>query len=295
MHNGHQSIITGAVTSNDGTAIGYSKFGEGPSLVLLHGSLSTSQHLLELGHALADGFTVYIPDRRGRGTSGPIGSGYCLEREVEDLTSLLFKSKARIVFGSGTGGLIVLQALMVYSGLRKAVLYEPPLDMDGSLMETLAPVMRRYERELAKGQMAEALTTVMKGWGMLPNTMVSKLPRFLLARSFKQAMEQEKEDFTPSETALETLIPTQSYDYKLIVESKGMLESHRVAHAEVLLLGGSKSPEILKRSLDRLEDVIPHAKRMEMKGMGHMGPAGHNGEPEKVAEALREFFGPRMQ
>ncbi|MDE3199890.1 MAG: alpha/beta hydrolase [Acidobacteriota bacterium] len=287
------STITGAVTSNDGTAIGYSKFGEGPSLVLLHGSLSSSQHLMELGRALADGFTVYIPDRRGRGTSGPIGSGYCLEREVEDLTAMLFKSQARIAFGVGTGGLILLQALMVYSGLRKIALYEPPLDVDGSLIETLAPVMRRYEKELAKGQMAEALTTVMKGWGMLPNTIVGKLPRFLLERSFKQAMAQEKEEFTPSETALESLIPMQSYDYKLMVESKGTLESYRIAHAEVLLLGGSKTPAMLKNTLDKLENVIPHARRIELKGMGHTGPAGHDGEPDKVAAVLREFFGPR--
>ncbi len=289
------TVIAGAVTSNDGTAIGYSKFGDGPPLVLLHGSLSTSQNLMELGWALADRFTVYIPDRRGRGASGPIGSGYCLEREVEDLTSILFKSSARMVFGAGTGGLIVLQTLMLHSGIRQAAVYEPPMDVDGTLMDVLAPVMRRYEKELAKGQMANALTTVLKGWGMLPNTMVGKLPRFVLARSFKQAMEQEKESNTPSEAALETLVPTQSYDYKLMVESKDKLESHRIAHAEVLLLGGAQSPAMLKNTMIRLESMIPHAKRMELKGMGHTGPTGHDGEPEKVAEALREFFGPRLQ
>ena len=37
------------------------------SVILLHGGVNASQHMMKLGHALADAFTVYLPDRRGRG------------------------------------------------------------------------------------------------------------------------------------------------------------------------------------------------------------------------------------
>jgi pimeloyl-ACP methyl ester carboxylesterase len=61
----------GFVTSADGIRIGYRQLGSGPGVVLLHGGVNGSQHLMRLGIALAGTFTVYIPDRRGCGLSGP--------------------------------------------------------------------------------------------------------------------------------------------------------------------------------------------------------------------------------
>ena len=70
----------GFVASADGTRIGYRQLGSGPGVVLLHGGVNASQHLMRLGSALAGTFTVCIPDRRGRGLSGPIGADYGLHR-----------------------------------------------------------------------------------------------------------------------------------------------------------------------------------------------------------------------
>ena len=64
----------GTVSSADGTQIGYRQLGSGPGLILLHGGVNASQHLMRLGSQLAHTFTVYIPDRRGRGLSGPLGA-----------------------------------------------------------------------------------------------------------------------------------------------------------------------------------------------------------------------------
>jgi pimeloyl-ACP methyl ester carboxylesterase len=63
-------IATGIVVSADGTRIGYRRFGREPSVILLHGGVNASQHMMELGRWHADAFTVYLPDRRGRGMSG---------------------------------------------------------------------------------------------------------------------------------------------------------------------------------------------------------------------------------
>jgi pimeloyl-ACP methyl ester carboxylesterase len=51
----------GFVTSADGTRIGYRQLGGGPGVVLLHGGVNGSQHLMRLGIALAGTFTVYPP------------------------------------------------------------------------------------------------------------------------------------------------------------------------------------------------------------------------------------------
>jgi len=56
--------------------------------------MESSQSHIELAEALADTFTVYVPDRRGRGMSGPFGDGYSVQKEIEDLDALLTKTDA---------------------------------------------------------------------------------------------------------------------------------------------------------------------------------------------------------
>jgi pimeloyl-ACP methyl ester carboxylesterase len=73
-----KSYTTDSVTSKDGTKIGYRQMGSGPGIILLHGGVNASQHLMKLGTSLLDEFTVYIPDRRGRGLSGPISDKYSI-------------------------------------------------------------------------------------------------------------------------------------------------------------------------------------------------------------------------
>ena len=55
--------LTRALTSCDGTVIGYRQFGNGPGVVLLHGDSQSSQNFLTLARAMADQFTLYVPDR----------------------------------------------------------------------------------------------------------------------------------------------------------------------------------------------------------------------------------------
>ncbi|MGP8062370.1 MAG: alpha/beta fold hydrolase [Acidimicrobiales bacterium] len=45
--------------------------GSGPSVVLLHGAGQSSGIFSKLARKLNGEFTVYVPDRRGRGMSGP--------------------------------------------------------------------------------------------------------------------------------------------------------------------------------------------------------------------------------
>jgi len=72
----------------------------------------------------------------------------------------------------------------------------------------------------------------------------------------------------------------------------GKLESFRNVGAEVLLLGGSKSPAYLKAALDALEKVLPHVRRVEFPGLDHAASwnTDRGGKPEPVAQALRRFF-----
>jgi len=73
---------TRTLTSPDGTVIGYRQLGKGPGVVLLHGAGQSSQSFLTLARAMADQFTLYVPDRRGRDMSGPYSKDHGLDNEV---------------------------------------------------------------------------------------------------------------------------------------------------------------------------------------------------------------------
>lgn len=105
-----QSYSTASVTSQDGTTIGYRQMGNGPALILVHGGMQASQNFMRLATALADEFTVHVPDRRGRGLSGTYGNSYSIQRDVEDMEALLDKTGAHQVFGLSSGALIALQS-----------------------------------------------------------------------------------------------------------------------------------------------------------------------------------------
>src|SRR5262245_56092990 len=118
--------ITGLVTSKDGTVIGYRQIGHGPGIILVHGGMETSQNFMRLATALADSFTVSVPDRRGRGLSGAYGDNYCLARECEDIEALVDQTGATTIFGLSSGAIIVLQAVLALPSIQKIAVYEPP-------------------------------------------------------------------------------------------------------------------------------------------------------------------------
>src|SRR5260221_3036807 len=80
---------TGSVTSADGTTIGYRQLGHGPGVLLLHGTASSGYNHIQLAAALADAFTVYVPDRRTLGLRGPYRTDYPTQNAGQGLDDLL--------------------------------------------------------------------------------------------------------------------------------------------------------------------------------------------------------------
>src|SRR5215469_9378409 len=99
-----EQYTTSYVTSADGTTIGYRHYGRGPGIVLVQGAMGSAQNFSQLAEALAETFTVVVPDRRGRGLSPlPYSTEYTIQRDVEDLEALLAKTDTHNVFGLSSG------------------------------------------------------------------------------------------------------------------------------------------------------------------------------------------------
>ncbi|WP_214416489.1 alpha/beta fold hydrolase [Sphaerisporangium fuscum] len=269
------SHTAGSVTSRDGTTVGYLQVGrDGPGLVLLHGGMETAEHHLQLAEQLAGDFTVYLPDRRGRGMSGPYGEGYCLRKEVEDVKALLDETGAEVAFGVSSGAIICLQAGLELPELRKMAIYEPPLSINGSFpVDWLTP----FDKKIAEGDRLEALVIATKATRQFGHT----LPRWLI-RTMARIMLGD----------MVRLVPTFHYDARLVVETLDQWRRYEDVKADVLLMGGGRSPAYMKTALDALEQVLPHVERVEFPKLNQGGSGNRNrgGNPALVAGTMREFF-----
>lgn len=274
---------TGFLTSADGTTMGYRQIGSGPGLLLLHGGLQASQHYMRLAAALADAFTVYVPDRRGRGLSGPPGEQYSLAQECADVDALLAKTGTHFVFGHSAGGLIALQAALTLPSLSKVAVYEPPISMHGSVPTSW---LKRYEREVERRKYTSAMITALKG--LQVNRLFTILPRPVLLLLIMVLQRREKQTLQPNDVSMESLIPTWRLDMQVFHDMEDTLEHFTGMRAEVLLLGGEKSPAYLQDALAALAQTLPHVKRIQYPGFDHSGP--NVTAPERIAGDLRAFF-----
>ena len=283
------SFTLESVTSRDGTTIGYRRFGAGPGVILLHGSASSGAFHTDLAGLLADRFTVFVPDRRGRGLSGPSTTGDAARAEVDDLAALLEATGASNVFGLSSGAIIALQAARTMPSIRRLVAFEPPLLPDRPGTEAF---LRRFDAEMARGDLGAAMVTAMRGSQMGP-AWFRALPQALTSRLVVMGMRQEAKRPAGAYPTMRELAPTLHADFAVVAAASGSPEPFHSIAAEVLLMGGSKSPTFLKRALDDLARVLPAAKRVELPGLDHAASWNRDrgGRPEAVADELRRFFG----
>lgn len=285
--------VIGSVTSKDGTKIGYRQIGHGPGIILLHGGVKGSQSLTQLGTALSDEFTVYIPDRRGRGMSGPFGDNYGLSKEVEDMDALITKTGADYVFGTSTGGIIALQSALCLHAIHKAVIFELPIYVNKTEMDNYNAIINRYDQEVSEGKLTSAMLTASDISSKVSNDPISKwyfIPNSIWRPIFRILIESEGLIQGKNDASIKELIPTFHYDLILVNETKGKLNDYKNVSAKVLLLSGKKPLKFLKHSLDALKTVLPNVERVVNSEIDHDASENYLGKPKIVAQEIKKFY-----
>jgi pimeloyl-ACP methyl ester carboxylesterase len=272
------------LTANDGTKIGYRWIGQGPDIILVHGGLQSSLNFTKLAKALSAGFTVYVPDRRGRGLSGAYGENDDRITEANDILALAHATGTTNIFGLSSGAIVTLQAALLDSAIQKIALYEPPIPLDEQAFKKLDMV---YERAMRARNLGRAFADILKGTGN--TSFFIRLPSFILAPLFNFMIKKQLNNKQENELALQDLIPTFHHDLIITRKATQLIAEAKNLQADVLLLQGSKSKAFLKQPLDRLAAAIPHVRRSEIENQGHLA-ADNSGNPQQVAEELRHFF-----
>jgi pimeloyl-ACP methyl ester carboxylesterase len=116
------------VISRDGTTIAFDRLGNGMPIILVDGAFCRRKFgpVPKLAPILAQQFTVFAYDRRGRGDSGDIAP-YSVEREIEDLEAIINAAGgSAFVWAMSSGAALALRAAASGLNIKKLALYEPP-------------------------------------------------------------------------------------------------------------------------------------------------------------------------
>lgn len=255
------------VLSSDGTPLAVWVDGQGPPLVLVHGSLSDHTTFEPLVHELRDDLTTFSMDRRGFGVSGD-AAGYAIEGEFEDVAAVVEAVAARMggpvaLWGHSYGAGCAMGGAVLTGAVHQLVLYEPGLGIPyppGSIEE--------IEAAVAAGDLDTAARLVLEGIVELTEAEVAALrsgPRWpgLLACTPTVPRECRAED---------------GWDYR-----PGRLDG---LTAPTLLLSGSETPADLKAATERAAAAISGARVQVLAGHAHLA---HRTDPAVVAVAIRRF------
>lgn len=233
------SYTTGSVISKDGTKIGYRQYGHGTPLVIVQGAMGVAYNYDQLAKALAADFTVYIPDRRGRGLSAlDYTPQYTIQRDVEDLQSILEKTQTHLVFALSSGAIITLEACKVLPVIQKVVLYEPPFYVKGVPTKKID----RLNQEVAEGKLTSAMVTIFRTIKVGP-PVFAYIPRPVLTFLVKRPLELEQKNGPGKYEYYSKLIPSIRYYAKIVLERGGEIKTYHSVNQPILLLGGTKSPK----------------------------------------------------
>lgn len=254
----------GHVPSSDGTPISYRRSGEGPPLVLVHGTAGAHWSFRFLVPTLVDRFTVYAIDRRGRGDSGD-RADYVIEHEFEDVAAVVDSvAEPASLFGHSYGATVALGAAAVARNLRKLVLYEPAPGISGVSGEDIA----RIDALVARDERDEALVHALRSFGLTA---------------------EELEQMRGSPTWAARVAAAHTVTREVRAEEAYHVDSERFGAlaVPVLLLLGEESPGWAREGTERIREALPDARVAILPGQGH---AAIMTAPELVAGEVVRFL-----
>lgn len=253
------------ITSKDGTPIAYDRLGSGPAVVLVCGASVTRGANAALAEVLAERFTVFNYDRRGRGDSGDT-LPYAVEREFEDLDAVLTAAGgSAAVFGASSGAVLALRAAAHGLDMTKLALWEPPFSLDADGPRRQKEYATALGEHLAAGRPGDAAALFMQFVG---------LPAELIAQ-FRQS---------PMWPAMEGTAPSLAYDAAVMDDSAIPTAMAAAMTVPTLVLAGSGSPEFLTNAAQATVEAVPGARLHTLAGQDH------NFDATVLGPVVAEFF-----
>jgi pimeloyl-ACP methyl ester carboxylesterase len=255
------------VDSQDGTSIAFDQLGKGPAVILVCGGSVDRMSNTPLAALLAEHFTVFNYDRRGRGDSGDTPP-YAVEREVEDIDAVIaVAGGTAFLYGTSSGAALALEAAgRLPTKITKLALWEPPYFVDDSYPRPPADTAKIYTELVAAGRRGDAVEFFMAKVVGLPPEFVAE------ARQ------------SPWWPAQEALAHTLAYDATIMGDYSLPIERIAAVKAPTIVIDGGASFPFMHPTADAIAKILPNAQRRTLEGQRH------DVAPEALAPVLKKFF-----
>jgi pimeloyl-ACP methyl ester carboxylesterase len=257
--------------SSDGTLVGCELLGEGPPLLLVHGSTADRNRWAAVRDGLAARFRLHLMDRRGRGLSAEeAGDGYALEREADDIRALVVAiGPTVLMLAHSYGGACALEAATACDGIERMLVYEPafgtpegPVFPDDALVD--------LDAALAADDREAALTAFFKRVLLLDDASV-------------EAMRA-----TPMWQARLAAVHTLAREARAANAHRVDRERMSRIGVPVRILLGTETTPALTRAAHAAADAVPGAELVELPGHGH---AAMDADPHMFIRQVEDWLG----
>ena len=261
--------------SNDGTPIRCAVEGNGPALIMIHGTGDTYKGFRRLKEYLAPHFTLYMMDRRGRGISGDGDDAkYELAREFEDVAAVIDTlaketGGAVNVFAHSFGAMCALEGALLAHNLKRMVCYEPSLNRTATdpKRDTTIEKMREL---IAAGDRDGTVAAHLRGIINTTEEVVQK--------------QRANKDGWAERMAMAHTMPRELHALKSMIFEP---ERYSPIAVPVRFLLGGKSVGRGPETAQRLVAAIPNAELTVLEDQGHFG---YLTAPDLVAAKIVEFL-----
>jgi pimeloyl-ACP methyl ester carboxylesterase len=271
--NGAGEATMTRVVSRDGTQIACWTSGQGPSLVLVHGTPADHTRWRPLLAYLEPHLTVHAMDRRGRGASGDTPD-YDLAREYEDVAAVVDAaaeaSGAPVdLYGHSHGGIVAFGAATLTSNIRRLVLYEG-WPVPNPELYALPPGLEDHmEALLAAGDRDAVVETLFRGLELMSDEDMN---------AFKAALSWPGRVAAAHAITREVRAETGA---RLDPELAGRIT------VPVLLVTGENSSDVSKAEIEAVAAALPDARIVVLDGQEHVADVL---VPEVFARHLLAFL-----
>ena len=236
------------VASSDGVEISVQKAGSGPALLLVHGALFNGT--LSWGAVLpklAEHFTVYVMDRRGRAPSGD-SKEYSISKEADDISSVVGAIGGPvIILAHSYGALAAIDGLDRLKNVSHLILYEPPV----ALKPVDPTIAANLERALKANDRAEVVTIFLRDQIGAPPDRIEKLKSLPI---------------WPTVLEIASTLPRETRSVNSYRSSAERLANWRIP---TTLLLGSVTAGMLRDAAFFVRDAIPGCRLVMLEGQGH--------------------------
>lgn len=198
---------------------------------------------------MADQFTVYTYDGRGRGDSGDT-QPYDVDREVEDLDAVLQAAGGNAaVFGFSSGAALALKAASALP-INRLILSGPPLVTDGSRPPVADDLAERVKVLVDQGERGKAVELFQREAIGMPPPVVEKM---------RQA---------PFRPGLEVMAHTLFYDLSVIADTTNIERVQGSVTMPTLVLDGGDGPGWIRNTARAIAKGLPDARHISIDGLG---------------------------